>query len=394
MMRLERRPQHAMSGHHLQIDGFADIRPELDAIWLVDGLLPIDGIGLIYGHPGSGKSFVALDIAMHVALGWAWHGRKTRQGSVLFVAAEGGRGLARRIDAMKRHYGVEEAPFGLLQAVIDLQNPDADIGALIEAIEAQMPAIGGLPALVVIDTVSKTFGSGNENGDDMAKYVANCAKIASTFGCLVIPVHHRPKDTESKEPRGHGSLKGGVDVVLLVEDGRKGRRIEVTKQKDGETGLTIAFALKEMPLGFSSAGDAVTSCIVLPQDAHEDFGSAPRSMPPSNKFVLAVLREITEELGSSPSVALLKYCNDGTGIPPRVVEQSLLRDHAIERLVTDRDMKRDTAKKNVNRALDRLKAAGDLRFYAGFVWTGSCLGHSGTGRDIHRLDRDGRDKGL
>jgi hypothetical protein len=69
------------------------IEPRLTGFWLIKGLLPAQGLALLYGHPGSGKTFLALDFSGHVAMGWDWHGRKVKQGLVVYVAAEGQRGL-------------------------------------------------------------------------------------------------------------------------------------------------------------------------------------------------------------------------------------------------------------------------------------------------------------
>ena len=53
----------------LPLEWFADMEPQLSGLWLIKKLIPAHGLALIFGHPGSGKSFVALDFAFHVALG-------------------------------------------------------------------------------------------------------------------------------------------------------------------------------------------------------------------------------------------------------------------------------------------------------------------------------------
>ena len=78
-----------------------------------------------------------------------------------------------------------------------------------------------------------------------------------------MPVHHRPKDVENEEPRGHGSLKGGVDTVILIEAGST-KRARVTKQKDGEIGDVMLFDLKVVEIGTDEDGDVVSSCVVKP----------------------------------------------------------------------------------------------------------------------------------
>jgi RecA-family ATPase len=62
--------------------------------WLIRDWLPASSLILIYGEPGAGKTFVALDIAVAIATGRDWNGNKVARGIVLYIAAEGVAGLA------------------------------------------------------------------------------------------------------------------------------------------------------------------------------------------------------------------------------------------------------------------------------------------------------------
>lgn len=66
-----------------------------DPEFLVDGLIETDGLGLIFGDPGSAKSFMAVDLALCVASGADFHGKGVKKGPVLFIAGEGHNGLIR-----------------------------------------------------------------------------------------------------------------------------------------------------------------------------------------------------------------------------------------------------------------------------------------------------------
>src|SRR5262245_4530702 len=67
--------------------------------WLVDQLLPAEGLSVLFGRWKSFKSFVLLDLAMAIARGEPWAGRKVRQGATVYVAAEGAAGMRKRIAA-------------------------------------------------------------------------------------------------------------------------------------------------------------------------------------------------------------------------------------------------------------------------------------------------------
>jgi len=81
---------------------FEDIKPSLQRSYLVKGLLPREGLVVVWGAPKSGKSFWVFDLAMHIALGWEYRGRRVTQGAVVYVACEGEAGFKLRVEAFRR----------------------------------------------------------------------------------------------------------------------------------------------------------------------------------------------------------------------------------------------------------------------------------------------------
>ena len=259
----------------LPVEWVGDVEPVIDGLWLVDDWLPAHGLGALYGHPGSGKSFLALDMGLRVALGWDIAGREVEQGLVLYVVAEGQTGFRNRMVAFRDHHQIaKETPFAFVPVAIDLQAPDGDRDKLIAAISDAADVAGQRPVLVVIDTLSKTFGAGKENTDDMATYVANCSAVADRFKCCTLIVHHRPKDSESRDPRGHSSLKGGLEMIAIVEGGPI-KSATTLKQKDGPDNEKISFSLKVVELGTNAKGKTVTTCIVEYRDDAPTLTSDP-----------------------------------------------------------------------------------------------------------------------
>jgi KaiC/GvpD/RAD55 family RecA-like ATPase len=358
----------------LPLEWCGDITPQLTGLWLVKRLLPAIGLVLIYGHPGSGKSFLALDIAFHVALGWDWCGRKVKQGMVIYVGAEGLAGLRNRIVAFRQHYGIDDdaaIPLGLVPTSIDLQAADADTPRLIELIREAAEHSGHEPALIIVDTLSKTFGAGKENTDDMATYVANCGRIAQEFECCVMPVHHRPKDAESTEPRGHGSLKGGMDTVILVEAGLT-KKATVTKQKDGETGDKTLFTLLPVQLGIDEDGEDVTSCVLqhatvdmnLPADP---IARARAKLSDKNKVVLAALGKALEHDGEAvpaeiPDTVINRVART------KVAQIEAWRTRALSGLRTGPDTNPDSDRRTFDRSKMKLQSLGIIGVWEGFAW--------------------------
>ena len=67
--------------------------------WLVEDILESSSLGMIYGAPASGKSFLSLDLSACVASGIDWHGNRVKKGGVLYLVGEGRQGVVRRTTA-------------------------------------------------------------------------------------------------------------------------------------------------------------------------------------------------------------------------------------------------------------------------------------------------------
>ena len=128
--------------------------------WLLDQLIPKEGFVGLFGQPGDGKSFIALDWAMCIAEGKPWLGiYPCTQSPVIYVAAEGGRGIQQRVKAWMYHYGYKDLP-----AMYYLLSPlyvreEGTVEAFIDHLEEQ----NVWPGLIVLDTLSRSFGGGEEN---------------------------------------------------------------------------------------------------------------------------------------------------------------------------------------------------------------------------------------
>lgn len=83
------------------------VKPVLRSRYLVKGWLDRGAMSVVYGESNVGKTFLALDLATHVAAGLDWHGHRVPTGEkwagpVLYIASEGGTGIRNRLDAMRR----------------------------------------------------------------------------------------------------------------------------------------------------------------------------------------------------------------------------------------------------------------------------------------------------
>lgn len=315
--------------------------------WLIKGVLPLAELGIIFGASGSGKSFVALDLALTLVRGVDWRGhRVARSQRVLYIAAEGSSGIGGRIKAYCLQHGVKdiELNLGVMFAApnfMDSVDIDEVINAMVEA--------GGFD-VVVVDTFAQVTPGANENtAEDMGHALRNVRALREATGAMPILVHHAGKDA-SKGSRGWSGLKAAADVQIEItrhESG--GREMRLEKVKDGEDGLCFAFELEVVTLEVDEDGDAVTSCIVthLATVAGSKRG---KMNGPRGEIQKQVLDRAVECGASSGAGALV------TDVIDRAVA-AIPHDPAPE---TDGKPRRDQRRGHVSRALTTLCDRGVL----------------------------------
>lgn len=331
--------------------------PVLDGSWLIKGFLPADGLGVMYGRPGCGKSFLVTDVALRLAARLSWQGLKSSQTSVAYIAAEAGRMGGNRVAAWMKHHDEDwPSSFRMSPVAIDLRSTARHAEALIADREANQPDVG----LVIVDTLNRSMGGGDENSaEDMGAFISNCGKVAEALNCFVLTIHHSGKDS-SKGSRGHSSLLGAVSTELEVvrEQGFPGT-VRVTKQRDGEDGKYYGFDLLSVELGHDTDGDPVTSAVII-EKAAEEARASEKPKGKSQVTVVEAFRQYSLEHGKQPPA--------GTGFPDcrvQAVEAVAFIEFAAAKMVHH---KRPERRKAVTDALDGLISRHLMATNGGLLW--------------------------
>ena len=226
--------------------------------WLIQDVIPEKSFVALYGPPASFKSFIAMDIAECIASGRPWLGKEINgTGPVLYIAGEGHGGIGARIAAIKQHHKTpDSAQVYVVRSQINLRSSVDDFTALIVAIDELVQELGVDLRMIVIDTLARAFGGGNENSsDDMGAFIQATGKIQNRYKCSLMLLHHAGKDT-TKGLRGHSSLLGAVDTqmeIIRFPQTREGL-ILMSKQKDGEDGQNYGFEAIEVEIDRSDLG--------------------------------------------------------------------------------------------------------------------------------------------
>jgi hypothetical protein len=244
----------------LYVVNFADAKPDFDRPYLIEDVVDLAAMVVTYGDSNVGKTFVALDQAYAIAAGEPWNGHKVTTGLVVYVAAEGGRGFMKRVAALRVDRKKVDLPLAIVPCPIDLHSAGEgnDTGRLIRLVRAEEARCGQKCVLLVIDTLARAMGGGDENtAVDMGILVGHCDRLRAALGCTINVIHHTGKD-KAKGARGSSALRAATDTEIEIDEGR----LSIQKQRDLDPMDDMVFELRSVEVGRRPSGKAVTSCVV------------------------------------------------------------------------------------------------------------------------------------
>jgi hypothetical protein len=202
------------------------IEPRVD---LVEGVIPERAIVLLYGDPGTMKTYLALTLAAAVASGVAWLGRQTQSGSVLVIDEESGEERLRwRMREVLNGMGLSgQTPpvYHVSMAGFDPCSAD-DLAWLIETVKTT-----GV-RLVIIDALADISLGRNENSvGEMQPVFHALRQVVEATGCSILLVHHSNK---LGQYRGTTALLAAVDLAIEAKAAREGViTLRTEKNRDG-----------------------------------------------------------------------------------------------------------------------------------------------------------------
>jgi len=200
---------------------------------LIEGVLALSSTAVLFGKYGTGKTYVALDIGLHVATGREFLGLYTVHAPVLFVAAERANQHEGRVKAWCQIYGEEKAPYNLGFYYPPTAYLDAGEDLIIARLAAEMGA-----KLIIIDTLRASMAGEENSSDDWNSYQEKINGIVEATGACVLVLHH-PGKAASSGARGSSAMGGSIATMIEAKSG-VGKTISLSDQ--GEHGKQAFFA--------------------------------------------------------------------------------------------------------------------------------------------------------
>jgi len=270
--------------------------------WIVKGYIEAGNLITLFAPAESLKTFVVLDLGLSVATGKDWHGRAVEAGPVLYVCGEGRRGIGRRLQAWEKHHGVKAGKFFVSNMLAQLLDPSS-----LDGLEAAADAVAeenGNPALVIIDTLNRNFGPGDENStSDMTSFISALDRLKDRLQCAVVVVHHTGL-ADTGRGRGNSALRGALDFEYLITRNQganvEDRTIELfcSKCKDHERPPTIAFKPVVVDLGLVDEDKQPITSLALERTEYSPHMKT-KKLSPAQLIALEALKAVIGDTGDA-----------------------------------------------------------------------------------------------
>jgi hypothetical protein len=253
--------------------------------YLVQGIIPEIGCGLISGQWGTYKTFIADDLAHCIMGGGPFLGNQImRRGGVLFIALEGSDEVAVRLQGVinDRSKITGPAPFAWTEMFPPLLGKNAveEICKIAGPVAEQLQKKFSLPlVLIVIDTLIAAAGyskDGQENDAAVSQAIMSAlAEVAKRLRCFVFGIDHFGKTIETGT-RGSSAKEGRADVLFALLGDRSisgeitNTRLALRKRRGGRNGEEFPFQTRTVDMGFDQYGQPMSTLVI-------DWGRAGRT---------------------------------------------------------------------------------------------------------------------
>lgn len=230
--------------------------------WLINSMIPAGTVTLLSGDGGSGKSLLALNLAISVASGGKlkWLNYQPAHGSALYIGAEDDMNeIHRRISRLTAgNFDLEYndlkdlhiASLANRDALLSIVDPKTNTlypSPLFQQIVTKVDA--ERPSLVVLDTLADLFPANENDRASARQFIGQLRKMAVDFDTTVVLLSHPSLSGMASGSGTSGntawsnSVRSRLYLQRIVEDGyepdKTARKLTVMKSNYGEVGIEI-----------------------------------------------------------------------------------------------------------------------------------------------------------
>lgn len=208
--------------------------------WLVGGLIGQGSLGFLVGDSHTGKTCLAVQLALHLSVGKAFVGWHVPQPSrCLYAFAEGARELVRtRIETAANTIGcgVPQDFWVQSESFRDFEIKRGGVARLIERTK---------PHFVILDTLERFSRHDENSASEWKRDVLDpLSRLIHEYGCSIMLIHHSGKESELRKgwqrARGTSAMYADVDFWFRLEAENgiidNSRTLHVDKSKFGISG--------------------------------------------------------------------------------------------------------------------------------------------------------------
>jgi hypothetical protein len=290
--------------------------------WLVEGLWPLHGVGVLGGAPKCSKTWLGLDLAVSVASATACLGRfpTARQGRALVYLAEDAPPMVRaRLEGLCRHRRLDLAalPLDVITAPSLRLDLERDRRRLASTIAQHQPA------LLLLDPFIRMHRVDENDAGQVAAILDELRQLQRRHDVAICIVHHARKNG----PAGNTglALRGSVDFyawadVLLVMQRRREHLVLTVEHRSAPAPPPLSLHL--------TGSDATVHLEPIDDEPDPEPGTSARAEADGlEAVVLAALVDAAQPLPRDDLRARLRVRNATLGH----ALTRLLRDGRIER---------------------------------------------------------------
>ncbi|MBU2483892.1 MAG: helicase RepA family protein [Alphaproteobacteria bacterium] len=268
------------------------VRDFIPPDYAVEGTIQKGFVYSLTASTGTGKTAIALLLALLTERGEDLAGREVAQGRVVYFAGENPDDVKMRWIGMCHEWGLNPDDLD-----VHFLSERFSIPQMFEAIREQVEKVGGA-GLVVVDTSAAYFQGGDENGNtELGGHARDLRALTTLPGrpCVIVPCHPtKNAQADNLLPRGGGAFIAEMDGNLTLSKMGETVRLHWQGKHRGPDFKAIAFKLQTVsaPQLVDSKGRPVPTVMAVPLSDGDAMAMAPRILDGPNRTALDVLTRL------------------------------------------------------------------------------------------------------